>query len=77
MKEFEKQIREEHDANCTCGLHEHYLQTTTTNNKRNEANNMENKTSNSQAVMSVDITGGSGTSIMKGKNLIIIIFNYN
>lgn len=22
MKEFEKQIREEHDANCTCGFHE-------------------------------------------------------
>ncbi len=31
MKEFEKQVREEHDANCTCSFHEHQLPTTTTN----------------------------------------------
>ena len=43
MKEFEKQIREEHDANCTCGLHEHYLLTTTNNNKSVEANKLRRK----------------------------------
>jgi hypothetical protein len=39
MKEFEKQIREEHDVNCTCGFHEHYTTTTTNNNKSVDANN--------------------------------------
>ena len=42
MKEFEKQIRDEHDANCTCGFHEHYL-TTTTNNNSIEANKLRRK----------------------------------